>query len=85
MDRKFQHFLPKKVRVEILEQLRKANWTYERVQHIAQSIAPRIKLIEHAVIEQFNELAVESDDGCQISMKDIHDFLFDRPENTPTG
>ena len=85
MDKDFPHSLRKKVRAEILEQLRKANWTYERMQRIAKSMARRLKQNEQELIQQFGELALITGDGCQIPMKDIHDFILGTPGRTPTS
>jgi len=85
MDKDFPQFLRKKVRAEVLEQLRKANWTYERMQRIAKSMARRLKQNEQELIQQFGELASIAGDGCQIPMKDMHYFILGTPWRTPTS
>ena len=76
MERRFQQFLKKDVRAEILAQLRKANWTYDQLQRIAKAIGFAIKRSQELVLQDLNELATVADDGCQVKLKDFEDLIL---------
>jgi len=76
MERILQRLLRTSVRAEILEQLRKASWTYDQVKRIARIIGRRTKQSAEGVLSQINELAIMADDGCQLTAEDIDVFIL---------
>jgi hypothetical protein len=74
MERRFQRSLQKIVRAKLLEQLRKANWTYDETARISETIARRIKLTPQVVLEQIHELAMGAGDGCQLATEEVDIF-----------
>jgi hypothetical protein len=76
MERRFQRSLQKSVRAKLLEQLRKANWTYDETARISETIARRIKLTPQVVLEQIHELAMGAGDGCQLTTEEVDIFLL---------
>jgi len=76
MERTVQRSLQKSVGAEVLEQLRKASWTYEQVTRIAKTIGHRTKQSAECVLRQINDLAIMADDGCQFTAEDIDSYIL---------
>jgi hypothetical protein len=76
MERTCQRSLQESVGAEILEQLRKASWTYEQVRRIAKTIGHRTKQSAEFVLARINDLAIMADDGCQLTAEEIDIFLL---------
>lgn len=72
--------LTRTTRAEILNQLRKANWTYEQVGRLSEIVARRIKLRPEVVLEQFAELAIQAIDG-PLTMDQVDEFLLATPRS----
>ena len=70
-----EQLLKKCTRIEILEQLRKANWTYDQVVRLSNVVARRIKLHPEVVLQQFSELAFQAIDG-PLTMEHVDNFLL---------
>lgn len=72
--------LKKKTRVEILNQLRKANWTYDQVLRLSKIVSRSIKLDPEIVLEQFGELGIQATDG-PLTMDQVDEFLLATPKS----
>jgi hypothetical protein len=80
MDQISLQSLRKNTKAEVLDQLRKANWTYDQVLRIAEIIARAIKRKPGLVLDQINGLSNIADGGCQLMMKDVEALILGIPE-----
>jgi hypothetical protein len=76
MERRFQSSLQKSVRAKLLEQLRKANWTYDKTARISEIIAQRFKLSPQVVEKRIHVLAPSAPDGRQLTTEDVVDIFL---------
>ena len=75
-EKNFDHRLAEETKTELLEQLRKMNWTHGEMVRISRLIARAIgKTDSESIRGQFNELA-SLGSGYEVSMDDVNCFIL---------
>jgi hypothetical protein len=78
IERTFERSLQESLKGEILEQLRKASWTCDQVERIAEIVAHHTKQRAEYVLRRFDDLALMHNyNGYRLTARDI-DYLYSR-------